>query len=400
MRKHVAVLVAVVVLVFGACGGGDDNEASDSSGGNSSAKSYTVDVDGKADDFNMATTAYFPSKLTVTPGSTVVFKEIFTGEPHTVTLGTLVDDGAGDFDPNAAEEPAAWQKLPALLPQGPGDANQMAANPCVIATGDPPTDKACPKVADQPAFDGKQSVYSSGFLPEGATFEVKLADDLAPDTYAFFCLLHRGAMMGELTVVADAGDAQTPDEVTKAGKDELAKVVTTMKAANDQASKGDATPFAPAAPGQVVVGGASADAQNALLTQFGPKETSIATGGAVTFVVVGPHTISFNAPESVASSALIKGPDGAYHANEQAFAPQGGPGQPAPPDTPPDANAPPGPPRVTDAGKFDGTGFRSSGIWISFPPALDAYKLTFTKAGTFPYKCIIHPEMEGTIKVG
>jgi plastocyanin len=406
MRKHLLALLAVVVLVaVGACADNNDNDSddgatSDGSGAESSAKTYTVDVDGKSTAFSMATTAYFPHQLKVAAGSTVDFKSIFTGEPHTVTLGTLVDEGAAKLASTPqGEEPEAWKKLPALLPQGPGDANQMAANPCVVASGDPPADKACPKVGEMPAFDGKQSVYSSGFLPEGASFEVKLADDIKAGTYTFFCLLHRAGMTGELTVVDDA-DADTPEEVTKAGEDELAAMVKALTPANEQASKGDATPFAPAAPGQVVVGGASPDVQNGLLTGFGPKEVSIKTGGVVKFVVVGPHTISFNAPESVASSAIIKGPDGAFHANEQAFAPQGGPGQPPPPDTPPADNAPPPAPRVTDGGKFDGTGFRSSGIFVSFPPALDAYTLTFTKAGTFPYKCIIHPGMEGTVKVG
>jgi plastocyanin len=400
MRKHVvAVPLAVIVLVLGACGGGSDNKGSSTStSGSDAGKAYTVQVDGKADSFNMATTAYFPHELKVAPGSTVDFKEIFTGEPHTVTLGSLVDDGAAKLDPKASDEPEAWKKLPALLPQGPGEANQMAANPWYVESGDPPTDKACPKVGEPPPFNGKQSVYSSGFLPEGAEFKVKLAADIAPGTYTFFCLLHRAGMMGKLTVVSSGAD--TPDAVTKAGQDELSKIVTAMKPANDQASKGDATPFAPAAPGQVVVGGGSPDVQNALITAMGPKQVSIKPGTAVTFVVVGPHTISFNAPESVAQSPIIKGPDGAYHANEQVFAPQGGPGQPPPATAPTDPNAPPSPPRLTDGGSFDGTGFRSSGAFISFPPALDAYKLTFTKAGTFPYKCLIHPQMEGTVKVG
>ena len=28
------------------------------------------------------------------------------------------------------------------------------------------------------------------------------------------------------------------------------------------------------------------------------------------------------------------------------------------------------------------------------------YKLTFTQAGTYPFRCVIHPDMEGTVKVG
>src|SRR4051794_21894127 len=204
MRKRGLVLLAVLALLSGACGNNNnDDKAAESStggsGGDSASNAYTVQVDAKADGFSMATTAYFPHELKVAAGSTVTFNETFTGEPHTVTLGSLVDEGTAKLSSTPqGDEPEAWKKLPTLLPQGPGDANQMAANPCVVATGDPPTDKACPKVSDIPAFDGKQSVYSSGFLPEGAKFEVKLADDIAPGTYNFFCLLHRGGMTGAI----------------------------------------------------------------------------------------------------------------------------------------------------------------------------------------------------------
>ena len=402
MRRGFVALLAVVALVGGACGD-DDEGGSASPADEAGPQTYTVKVDGKSDDFKMGTTAYFPNELKVAAGSTIEFESIFTGEPHTVTFGTLVDEGlkAAAADPDADEEPAALQKLPLLLPEGPGDANQMAANPCVVAKGDPDTDKACPKDDDPPAFDGTQSVYNSGFLPDGERFEVKLADDIEPGTYSFFCLLHRAGMTGSVTVV-DGEDADSPEDVEKAGEDRLQDMITKVKPAADAAGKGDLTPFAPATPGQVVAGGGSPDVQEVLLTGFGPEEVSIETGGAVTWVVLGPHTISFNAPEDLASSALIKGPDGYFHANEKAFTPQGGPGQ-APPDpnaAPPDENAPPPPPKITDGGRFDGTGFRSSGFFLSFPPALEGYKLTFTKAGTFTYECLIHPEMEGTVKVG
>ena len=78
--------------------------------------------------------------------------------------------------------------------------------------------------------------------------------------------------------------------------------------------------------------------------------------------------------------------------NEKALAPAGGPEVPT-------NEGPPGPPKVTDGGSFDGTGFRSTGVVLSFPPALSGYKLTFTKAGTFGYVCLIHPGMVGSVTV-
>ncbi len=66
----------------------------------------------------------------------------------------------------------------------------------------------------------------------------------------------------------------------------------------------------------------------------------------------------------------------------------------------PPPSGPPPPPAIADAGTWDGTGFHSSGLVLSFPPALSGYKLTFTKAGTYSYRCLIHDNMEGTVKVG
>jgi plastocyanin len=44
----------------------------------------------------------------------------------------------------------------------------------------------------------------------------------------------------------------------------------------------------------------------------------------------------------------------------------------------------------------DGTRYENSGISA---PAFRPYKLTFTKAGTFRYICLVHPGMQGSVKV-
>lgn len=86
------------------------------------------------------------------------------------------------------------------------------------------------------------------------------------------------------------------------------------------------------------------------------------------------------------------------HINPDSFAPAGGEGQPPPSDSggPPAENTPP---IVIDGGTYDGTGFRNSGIVLSFPPQLYQYKLTFSKPGTYEYFCLVHPEMQGTVTV-
>lgn len=79
MRKLLA-FGAVFVLMGTACvggGGGDER---------------TVLVDFNHDEFNSIMVDYFPGELEVTPGMTVVFKQTWTGEPHTVTGGALVNE--------------------------------------------------------------------------------------------------------------------------------------------------------------------------------------------------------------------------------------------------------------------------------------------------------------------
>ena len=50
-----------------------------------------------------------------------------------------------------------------------------------------------------------------------------------------------------------------------------------------------------------------------------------------------------------------------------------------------------------DAGTFDGSGgFKSNGTgWARG----DKYSVTFTKKGTYPYACIVHPGMIGRVVV-
>src|SRR4051794_13611650 len=93
--RRVAILAATIVLVAGACG--NDKKESKSTATTASAgggaQTFAVQLDGKADTFNGAFTAFFPNDLSAHPGDTVTFKLPRVGEPHTVGLGTLVDAG-------------------------------------------------------------------------------------------------------------------------------------------------------------------------------------------------------------------------------------------------------------------------------------------------------------------
>ena len=132
-------LLAGVLVVSGAAGSTARTAAT-----TVGAQTFHVSVDGSAKGANETFIAYFPNQLRVHPGDTVVFTWHGPGEPHTVTLGTDVDNLLSAFDklkPAQQNNPpksvvALDAALPSLLPQGPGDAIQDAANPCFIASGD------------------------------------------------------------------------------------------------------------------------------------------------------------------------------------------------------------------------------------------------------------------------
>ncbi len=370
-----------------------------SSGGG--AKTYSVQVDGRQADFVAAFLAYFPNDVQAHPGDTVEFKSIYNGEPHTVTAGKSVDDvfniikqacpNGGLADPSCQRGPPAQYadqykkadaKLPQLLPQGPGDVIQAAGQPCYLTTGDAPADgSACPKDKQtQTDFDGTQTYYNSGFMPESALFTVKLSKNIKPGTYHYYCLLHREGMSGTITVVDSKTKVPSPSEVKTKGDTQFNDMVTKLKPVADQLAK--------VSKDKAQAGGSSPGVREASVNEFGPKEIDIKEGESVTWTIDGPHTISFNTP-SDAKSLLVKGADGAYHENRRAGAPSNSPGQPT------DPNASP----LIDAGNWDGTGFLSSGVVLSFGQPVYQYKLTFTKAGMYNYECLIHPGMGAKVVV-
>jgi plastocyanin len=398
MARRWLIVFAALTLVFAACGDDDDSTnaggttTTEAAGG---AQTLKVQVDLSPGDDALAATMYFPHTLSAHPGDTVEFDSKFSGEPHTVTFGTLVDQGFAKLDPNAQDEPPELKKIPALLPDGPGDAIQAAAQPCFLATEDPPASDACSKdQQSQPDFDGTASYYNSGFLADGDAFSVKLADDIKPGEYTFFCALHRAGMSGKLTVVAPDAKADTADDVDAARQKDIDDIHAKMKSTIDAIRGGTLPPFLPkAAPNGVIAGGGSEEVQEAVPVLFGPDSVDIKVGDSVTWTIVGPHTVTFGGDESL-RTAIAKAPDGSVHVNADAFAPAGGAGQPEGP--PPEK---PGPPIAIDGGSYDGAGVHSSGLVLSFPPQLYTYALKFTKAGTYDYFCAIHPDMKGVVNV-
>ncbi|HZN15091.1 MAG TPA: hypothetical protein VFB78_12515 [Acidimicrobiales bacterium] len=406
---------AVVVLVAGSCGGSS-----------SGAATRTVGVDYSHDEFSGIFIAFFPTKVTVRPGDTVHFKQAWNGEPHSVTLGTLVDKALGLVNPLLEKYPNgegappgtedqfdnAFKDLPFMF----GDDDvvvQAAAQPCFLDSGDLPTDPAqpCPKRA-QPAFNGRQAYYSSGFVPyagnDGNTFNVKLADDIKPGTYGFYCNFHGPSMQGQIIVKPKGSKIPPASTVNRAGKSAADKQAAPLLKAFHKATAGGfeiekaakaagfeipPEPTLSKIKGDYFAGFASTRSQDLLMTEFLPKTITTKVGQKVTWVQVGVHTVSFDVPRYF--PLLIIDKKGVVKLDPRATDPVGGVGFPK---TMPEGTEQP---FIVDGGSWDGTGFRSSGLTTETEGDEDivGFSLTFTKAGKYPYACLIHPKMVGTVIV-
>jgi plastocyanin len=389
-RGWIAPVIAAAVVI-GGCSSSSSSSSSSGSG-TSSGQTRTIKVDNSTPAFHGAFLAYFPNEVSVHAGDTVDFSEVFTGEPHSVTLGTLVEKGltaAKAADPNGPP-PADFASLPQMLPNGPGDADQRAVNPCFVDTGALPTaaTSACPKVS-QPAFNGNQAYYSSGFLSKGSDFKVQLASDIKPGAYHYYCNLHGPQMSGTITVVPSSTTVPTQTDVDTLAASQLATLVSGLTPAFAAASAGHAQ--LPPGINMPIAGLLSQTVQNAQIEQFFPAVIHAKVGQKVSWAILGPHTITFGAADPP-PFVLQQAPDGAWHASQSV-------GAPVPPPTGPPPNPNATAPYTVSGGAYSGTGLHSSGVQASFPPAIVTYTLSFAKAGTYNYVCLIHPGMTGQVIV-
>ncbi len=412
IRLHLAA-VAALALGTAACGGV----------GGESSPIRTVLVDYNHDEFAGSFIAYFPKSVRVHAGDTVVFRQEWTGEPHSVTMGTLVDQAMTvvaplmekypepDAQPSPEDEAAfeaAMKDLPWMF--GDDGVQQNGAQPCYLDEGTPPADANTPCAdvqQEQPEFNGRQSYYSSGFIPyqgpQGNRFEVPLASDIPPGTYNFYCNLHGPGQAGTITVVPSDVDIPSQDEVARQARQEIDAMAAPLEVAHRQAQERDELEMDGERFRRPLAGWASPEPDvHAFISEFYPEPLEVRTGEKVTWTFVGPpHTVSFNVPSYF--SQLTVEEDGTVVANLQAFDPVNSPPLPEEGDEGPhpegEAAPPEGaeepPPPVINAGEWDGTGFKSSGGLHHG----SAYSLTFTKPGTYNYACLLHPRMVGRVIV-
>lgn len=376
------------LLLASACGSSSSTKAK-ASPSPAGPQTFQVQVDANRADLNLPKTefalAYYPKAVSVHPGDSVTFALNNSGEPHTVALGSLVDAVAVPYskltpaqkqgNPPPALQ-AALKRIPELLPQGPGDAIQAGAQPCYQATGLPPTKDACPVHTGD--FTGTEALVGSGWLDPNTPWTLKLSDSAKPGVYSFFCQLHGPDMGGTLTVADKSTTIPTPAEVKATGDAALQADTAKLAPTVSMLASGTAA--------KAFAGGLSQTFQQGGVAGFGPAKISIPVGGKVTWQVLGPHSIYFNAPAD-AQQLRVAAPDGSVHINVKAVSPVGGPG------AGPKAG-------LVNGGTWNGVGPHSSGLVISFPPDLYSYRLTFNKAGTYTYICTVHVNMKGTVTVG
>lgn len=406
IRRILRVGGAVLVLLIGACASG-------------SPETVTVRVDYDHDEFATQFIKYFPDSIQVHAGDTVIFRQDWTGEAHTVTLGTMVDEALSITKPlfeewgevpedqippevldayftaecsvpvlfGCEEEPV--EPEPTGVEEVTDEINQTIAQPCLIEQGSLPVDGArCPNQELGP-FDGTEAYYNSGFIgletEEANIFELKLSESIEPGEYNIFCSVHGSFHSATMEVVASDQPIPSSNEVNLQTREELNEVVAPFRQVYEKANEGQFVFGGEAFTGNF--SGLIDERVEGLLNEFVPETIEAKVDEPVTWLMFGPHSISFDVPEYFPIYERLE--DGTVRANEEVYLPAGG----APEVEEPDSVDP----IVVDGGTWDGTGFWSSGVLYS--DAYVEYTLRFSAPGTYRYACLIHPPMVGTVTV-
>lgn len=431
MRRMVLVLAALALLV-GACGDGGAGSASAALEGGAER---TVLVDFRHDEFASAFLRYYPETVTVRPGDAVRFKQAWTGEPHSVTMGKVVD---GIFEAedlfmkyDSPEEALAdgvpqeriddvlgsLARVPGMTGEDHFELYQPGAQPCYVADIDdvpqfsnPQTeeideDAECPTAgSEQPRFDGRQALYNSGFIPaegKGANeFALPIAADAEPGTYRYYCNYHWTSMSGTVEIVGEGADIPSQQEVSRTAREEIE---ADAKVALQKIEEAEAARGGKVGDLELPLAGREADEDFAvIINEFLPNKIEAEVGEEVTWTFDGiSHTVSFNVPKYF--PVFTVDDDGTVEWNPQSY-------EPVAWDVPPPDDEAGGPeeegggpederepePRRVDVGEWDGAGgFHSSG---ALDPG-ETFTVTFTKPGTYLYACVLHPQMVGTLEV-
>ncbi len=277
----------------------------------------------------------------------------------------------------------------------PGFADADPANPVKDvkdAGGNPFWFNGQPRIALNPkvafpaggkSYNGK--VFTGSGLPDEAgkpkPYSLKFTK---AGTFNYYCLLHPG-MAGSVKVVGKTKKVPTAKQDAAAAKKEGAAIIAVAKKREKAAPIGGLT---------VEAGRATSEYT---LNEFFPAKLAAKVGDTVTFTMnqqsqVEVHTVTFGSdavtkpvvdgfispvPNAAGPPALVLDPRSVYPSD------------------------PPGPTPPAYDGTNHGNGFFNLGLLDNVKPSPqpNEAKITFTKAGTYTYLCVIHEGMKGEIDV-
>jgi plastocyanin len=311
--------------------------------------------------------AFFPRAVTIHAGDTVTWQLVGF---HTVTF-------AGAHRPYPFIAPSGKQPSAKDATGAPfwwvGKAPQLTISPLTLV----PQGGGSIASPSQLRSSGLVRVLTAPPGQPPAPFSLTFTQ---PGVYHYQCAVHPG-MRGVVIVESAAKGTPSAASETAAVQQTLARAIADQRRLSRTAPK---TPL------RVLVG-AGDNATGAEINAFFPTQLSVHVGDTVTFVnhdQTDIHTVTFG-PETLRSS--IEKTFAAPHGHQVLLNPLGG----LPSD-------PPTGPAQYD-GRNHGNGYLNSGVLEpqGAPAAAGpkSFAVTFTKAGTYHYECVVHQNMDGTIVV-
>lgn len=235
---------------------------------------------------------------------------------------------------------------------------------------------------------GGKAVTGKAFLSSGLPQSIPLNYRLTfrrRGTFTFVCLVH-GGMAGKVRVVAHSRRVPTLAQDAAAVRAERAALAAAAKQAAAQ----------PTQPGVVSLGRTGGTATRFSIQDYFPKTTTVKVGETVTFTMAGEdqqeiHTVTTGPMASI------------QDLENNIVAPRPNPSGPPTLVLEPRAFYPSDPPPTVppyDASNH-GDGFLNAGVVDNrtLSPQPQSVQVTFTKAGTYEFHCVIHPGMHGMVVV-
>jgi plastocyanin len=308
---------------------------------------------------------FFPRSVTIHAGQSVTWQ--FFGF-HTVTFpGThrpypfVTPTGKQPLVRDAAGQPFWWA----------GKAPTLMVSPLALA----PQGSSSLSSPSQTASSGLVRILAATQSQPPAPYTLTFTQ---PGVYHYQCAVHQ-SMRGVVIVKPASEGVPSVASETAAVQTAVQKAIADLKAL---------AVVAPKKPLTVLVG-LGHTSTGAELTQFSPARLVVHVGDTVRFVNHDQndiHTVTFGKEKT---TAAIEKSFVAPHGHQVLLSPLG-----ALPSEPPGT-------AVQYDGSNHGNGYINSGLLApeGSPPAASSWSVTFSKAGTYHYECVIHPNMDGTIVV-